>query len=82
MIKKLLNNWQDKLFTVGGVFFTISLIPVLLTPTAVIPLLSSIPTSLFLYLFAYAQKTLGLKWAAGTSTITATMWALIAVLRH
>lgn len=71
-------NWQDIIFSTGGAFFAISLWPVASNPLAKIPRTTSVPTTLFIGLFAITHATLGLYWACATECCSAAMWAWVA----
>lgn len=70
--------WRNYLFAAGGVFFALSLWPVILDPKARVPRLTSVPTAAFLAAFAVSHWTLGWIWASITTSITALMWGWIA----
>lgn len=72
----------DTLMAVATATFILSLLPTVLSSTAAVPLLTSIPTSLALYLTAVCLRARGLNWAAGTTLLTASEWAFIAAFRH
>lgn len=74
--------WQDWVFLVGSVIFSISLIPMLLNPAIVVPLSSSVPTALVLWVYTGTQWTLNLRLSSVMTAATAASWSAIAVWRN
>jgi len=68
--------WQDYVFSIGNVLFSIMLISSLLT-SAKPHWLTSALTSALLFLFGYCFSTLNLKLAMVASFITATAWMIL-----
>lgn len=73
--------WQEAIFTVGSIAFSIALIPTLKSKQSLVPRSSSLLTATFLSLYVVCFYTLGMYYSASTGAITATMWWLIAWLR-
>lgn len=70
--------WQDAVFAAGGAFFCLALLPLIRNPEARVPRKTSIPTGLFIGLFALTHFSLGLYWATFTESCSALSWAWIA----
>jgi len=70
--------WQDYLFLAGGIVFIAALLPSLLSKDKP-NWLTSITTSFFLFCYVVAYFTLSLKFAAITTSITATIWLVMFV---
>lgn len=77
-----LENWEDNVISGGQVLLGLLLIPTLADEQSTVPLLTSIPTSTVLFTFAIAFYSKGMKRPAYTALMTATLWLLVAVLRH
>jgi len=71
-------SWQDAVFSTGGAFFCMALLPILKSKEARLPRTSSIPTAVFIGLFAVTHYSLGLYWATFTEACSAGCWAYIA----
>lgn len=74
--------WQDYVFFIGGLIFDATLWVTLINRNAHVPVLTSFPTGLILYIYSYTQWTLRLRITAAFTLITATEWILIGLLRH
>ena len=74
-------SWQDWVFGVGSTFFTLALVPTLLDEGSSVPLWTSIPTAVFLYIFAVTKWTLKLRLATLAEATTGTAWVLVAIFR-
>lgn len=74
-------SWQDILISIGTLIFLISLLPTLFNRNAKVPLLTSVPTFIILFLFAYTFFTLELYFTMIADILTGTVWLLIAILR-
>ncbi len=72
-------NW---VFFVGGIAFTIALIPSLLKKETVIPMSSSALTAGFLWAYSVVYVLLGTWEAFGAGIATATMWTLLLIFRR
>lgn len=73
-----MNHWQDYVIAVGSIIFVIALIPSVLGKHK--PALStSLLTGTVLLVFAMTYLTLSLWFAAITTTLTATLWYVLAV---
>jgi hypothetical protein len=74
------NKWKDWIFASGGAVFTIFLIPIIFS-TNKPPLISSIPTWIFLWMFVpahYSNKDYkGAFWTFACGTV----WLILAVQR-
>ena len=70
--------WKDWIFGLGGAIFTIFLLPVIFSPDKP-PLISSIPTWLFLWLYVFAHYSnkdyKGAFWAFACGTV----WLILAL---
>lgn len=71
-------NWQSALFTVGGVIFTLALLPSLFGPHKP-SIWSSILTGSILTLFSLAYFTLGWIEPGCATASTAVCWWLLAI---
>jgi hypothetical protein len=71
-------NWQDLLLTAGSLFFTLALLPTIYDHTARVPRFTSVPTALWLVVFAITQWTLGLRLAPACELVCAGCWSFIA----
>jgi hypothetical protein len=69
--------WQDILFAVGGIVFAVALLPAVRDPQKP-PLTTSLVTGCWLAAFVPAYATLGLTWAAVTTSISASLWLTLA----
>lgn len=70
--------WQDAVLTVGSVIFILALLPSILgedKPAA----WTSLTTAAVLYVFAAVDLTLGLKFTAFTTAVTATLWVTLLI---
>lgn len=76
-----MNHWQDYVIAVGSIIFVIALIPSVLGKHK--PALStSLLTGTVLLVFAMTYLTLSLWFAAITTTLTATLWYVLAVQKY
>ncbi len=75
-------NWQDLVFGMGGIVLDLIIFCILLNPTSLIPIGTSVVTAIVLASFSYCQLTLNLKLASITSLIAGLEWVLVAFLRH
>jgi len=73
-----ISSWQDIAFAVGNIIFFISLLPTVFAAEKP-SVWTSIPTSIVLFVFAYAFFTLSLWYGAVTSTATGTLWLILAI---
>jgi len=73
--------WQDYVLTTGSLVFVISLVPATFAKDKP-PLLTSVPTFFFLYLFAGVYLTLTLWLSAITTFLTGTMWLILAIQKY
>ena len=70
--------WQDYVFALGSVVFIVALMPAVKSKEK-LPLGTSIPTAVILFLFAICYATLHLWFAMATTLGTATQWSLLAI---
>lgn len=70
--------WQDAVFTLGSVLFTLALIPSVRSADKP-AVKTSLLTASVLYVFAVVYVTLGLYFTAFTTAATATLWAVLLV---
>lgn len=70
--------WQDIVFGIGAVIFAVALIPTIRGAQKP-PLMTSIPTTVVLLVFAVTQASLSLWVAAITSVFAASLWLTLAV---
>jgi hypothetical protein len=70
--------WQDWVFSVGTWVFAIALVPTIRGKEKP-PLWTSIPTAIFLTLFAFTYFSLTLWLSAFSSLLTATTWYILAI---
>lgn len=74
-------RWQDWVFSTGSIIFDITLWGILLNPMSKVSMWSSIVTAAVLYVFSWTQWTMGLRVTPCLTLITATEWALVAIIR-
>jgi hypothetical protein len=72
-------NW---VFFVGGIAFTVALIPSLLKKETSIPVFSSSMTAGFLWAYAVVDGLLGLWEALAAGASTALIWTLLLMFRR
>lgn len=73
--------WQDWVFGIGTVVFSIALLPSIFGGEK--PSLStSLPTGAILMLFAFTQASLSLWFACFMSIIAGFLWFVLALQRH
>jgi len=70
-------SWQDLVLSFGSVMFIFALIPMIISEHKP-PLISSLISSAILYSFAFTYTTVDLVYAAVTTTVMATLWAIVA----
>tara|TARA_B100000315_G_C14123240_1_gene383535 strand:+ start:312 stop:560 length:249 start_codon:yes stop_codon:yes gene_type:complete len=77
--------WQDIIISIAEIVFSISLFPQIYLGfkkrSGDISLMTSIPTTLGLFLVAYAFFTLSLHYSAIISIVTAILWMILLLLR-
>lgn len=73
--------WQDFVFTIGIIVFTIALIPAIFAKQKP-PLATSIPTALFQFVFMVTYTTLGLWFSGASSLLCGSLWAVLAIQRY
>jgi pilus assembly protein TadC len=68
--------------TIGGIVFTLLVLPTLLDDEATVPRKQSIPTSIVLFaFFTIPYGCMGLVFPAVSSTLGSLLWGLVAVYR-
>lgn len=75
-------SFTETILTVGGIIFSILVLPTLMDENASIPRKQSLPSSIVLFFFftiPYAQ--LGLILPAVSTTLGAVLWGLVAMYR-
>lgn len=73
--------WQDWVFGIGTIIFSIALLPSILSKEK--PAIStSIPTGSILALFALTQASLSLWFASGMSLVAAFLWFTLALQKY
>ncbi len=72
----------DLIFTVGGIIFAIGLLPAVLDSETRIPLKTSLPTCLVLFVYAGTFFEMGLPFSGVTSLVTASMWLFLVCARR
>jgi hypothetical protein len=75
-------NWQNMVLAVGGILFTVALIPVLRNSKAAVPLSASLLTAAVLTAFLPVYASLGLWFGFAGETSTAVAWWLILIFRR
>lgn len=70
--------WQDIIISIGGVFFTIALIPSLLSQDKP-ALTTSVMTSSILFILVFTYASLGLWLSSLMNAIMCLLWATLAV---
>lgn len=70
-------SWQDLVFTLGAVVFSLSLLPTVMGRSKP-PVLTSLPTGLLLLLFSATYASLGLTLSAAFTVPSALLWLVIA----
>lgn len=73
--------WQDLVFGVGAIVFSVALLPFLFGNEKP-PISTSIPTGVTLILFAFAQASLSLWVACITSVIASIFWLTLAIQKY
>ena len=71
-------RWQDLIFTIGSICFSLGLIPMHLG-TSKPPLPSSLLIAAWLWTFTAAYLTLGLAASTASTALTAALWSALAV---
>ena len=74
--------WQEWLFTLGAIIFTVSLLPACFDRGTAMPLKSGLPTGLILAAYSVAFWSLGLTYSSITTATTAAAWLFIAAKRR
>lgn len=74
--------WQDGVFLAGNIVLALVLLPTLRDPDAIIPLWTSVPTALTLYVYGATFLTLDLYLSGISLFATALIWTLIAAFRN
>lgn len=74
-------HWQDLVFTIGSICFSVALIPMLRRDADRPPVFSSAMTGFWLYAYGGVFLTLSLTFSAVTSIINATIWSAIGILK-
>lgn len=73
--------WQDYALTLGLIVFNLALIPAIFSKYKP-PLITSMPTVVFQYLFAVTFITLHLWFSAVGSFINGTLWGILAYQKY
>lgn len=73
--------WQDWVLSGGSLFFTVALMPSVLSQNKP-ALATSLLTGTILAIFAMVYATLSLWFAAGTTMITSSLWFVLAVQKY
>lgn len=66
-------SWQDLVFSVGGLVFIFTLIPMIREKTK-IPFKTGAINAFVLWVYAMTFLTMGLEWSAWVAILTAFMW--------
>lgn len=74
--------WQDLVFGFGSLVFLTSMLSSLFNKNTKIPLATSVPTSVVLFLFTIAQGSLDLLFGASMNALNTLAWSAIAIWRH
>lgn len=74
-------HWQDLVFTVGSLSFSVALLPMLRRGADRPPIFSSSLTSFWLIAYGVVFVTLSLVFSAITSIINGILWGTIAFLK-
>lgn len=72
----------DLVFTIGGLVFAVGLLPACLNPKTRMPLRTSLPTAIVLWVYGITFVCMGLPFSALSSYVTAAMWTFIAMDRR
>lgn len=75
-------TWQDRVISIGQILLAIGLIPIIISPAAVVPIYSSILTATVLSSFVIAFSSLKMKTSSLTSAISVVAWVFIAIFRN
>lgn len=70
-------KWQDVVFSTGSLIFVLALLPALFVQERP-PTVTSLSTGLVLAAFSATYVTLGLYMSAAVTSVTATIWLLLA----
>lgn len=73
--------WQDYVFAIGAIVFIFALMPTVRGKSKP-PLITSITTSIVLFVYSYNYLTLKLWFAMVTTAATATQWAVLAFQKY
>lgn len=72
----------DLIFTAGSIVFIVGLLPAVLNPKTIIPLKTSLPTAIVLFVYAVTFMAMGLRFSAVSSVTTSALWAVLALDRR
>lgn len=78
MVSKMI----DAIFTVGGIIFAVGLLPACLNQETRMPLRTSLPTAVVLFIYGLTFAYMGLAWSALSSGVTSNMWFFLAARRR
>lgn len=77
-----MKSWQDKVIMLVGLSFGFMLIPMVLDSQngQTVSILTSLPTTIDIFILAYCFYTLHLKLAFVSNIFSGSMWALLFIL--
>lgn len=79
---KVRRKWTDWVFTIGGISFSLALIPALLDSNARVPVWSSLLTGGWLLAYAFAFRAMRLNRSALSTLINGILWLAMAAWRQ
>jgi hypothetical protein len=77
----MFHTWQDAVIFFCNIFFTLTLIPMLVNRNTKVPRYSSVPTAIALSVMSVTFATLALAWSAAICGINGLLWFGVAILR-
>lgn len=82
MILDWLRRHADGVISFGQYCFVATLLPIVIDPSSIVPLWTSVPAVLILLVFSSTFYSEGKTHATISSLLNAAIWALVAILRH
>jgi hypothetical protein len=77
----MFHSWQDAVVSISNVFFSVTIILMLISPNTRVPRHSSIPTAIALSAMSFTFCTLALVWSATICGLNGLLWFAIAIWR-
>ena len=76
-----IHTWQDAVISLSNIFFSVTIVLMLLNPSTQVPRTSSIPTATALSAMAITFGTLALLYSAVICGLNGLLWFAIAIWR-